>query len=123
PIAAASIAQVYKAKLKDGTAVILKIKRPGIDAVIQDDLLILKDLISLVDTYSDFAEQLNLKHAILAFEKSLTEELSLLNEKKNIQKFRENFAESTETYVPKVYEAFCSDRVLTMEFVEGIKIT
>jgi ubiquinone biosynthesis protein len=123
PIAAASIAQVYQATLQTGEKVIIKVKRPHVDDQIKDDLLILKDLVVLIDTYSDLAEQLNLKHAVLAFEKSLLEELSLTNEKNNILKFSENFKDSTETYVPKVYDQLCTDRVLTMEFVEGIKIT
>lgn len=123
PIAAASIAQVYKAKLKNGKVVIIKVKRPGIDEVIKDDLLILKDIISLIDTYTDYAEQLNLKTAVLAFEKSLAEELSLANERENILKFRQNFAKNKDTYVPKVYKKLCNDHILTMEFVDGIKIT
>lgn len=123
PIAAASIAQVYKAKMQDGKYAIIKIKRPGIDRVIADDLLILKDLVQLIDIYTDYAEQLNLKYAIQAFEQSLKEELSLSNEKSNILQFRENYPRSKKTYVPNVYEAFCSDRVLTMEFVDGMKVT
>ncbi len=123
PIAAASIAQVYKATMKNGEPVIIKVKRPDIDKVIADDLLILKDLVSIIDTYTDYAEQLNLKYALLAFEQSLMEELSLLNEKENILQFKKNFPKVKKTYVPNVYEAFCSDRVLTMEYVDGMKVT
>src|SRR5690606_5286964 len=63
PLAAASIAQVYKAKLINGEDVILKVKRPGIQAMIEDDLLILKDLVRIIDTYSEIGDQMNLKHA------------------------------------------------------------
>ena len=123
PIAAASIAQVYKAQLKNGQDVILKIKRPNIEKTIQADLLLLKDLVNLIDTYSDIGDQINLKNALFAFEKSLLEELSLSNEKNNILRFQKNFKNDKDTYVPKVFEDYCDNQILTMEFVEGTKIT
>lgn len=123
PIAAASIAQVYKAVLKDGTSVIIKIKRPDIDDVIEDDLMLLKDIVKLIDTYSEIGDQMNLKNAVFAFEKSLLEELSLINEKNNIQQFAYNFRSNKDTYVPKVFDDFCTNNILTMEFIDGIKVT
>lgn len=123
PIAAASIAQVYKAILKDGTPVILKIKRPNIQKTIEDDLLLLKDLVSLIDTYTDAGKKISLKSAVSAFEKSLLQELSLVNEKNNIQQFAYNFRNNKQTYVPKVYGDFCNNSILCMEFVDGIKVT
>ena len=123
PLAAASIAQVYKATLLDETPVIIKIKRPNIDQVIKDDLMLLKDLVKLIDTYSEIGDKINLKNAVNAFEKSLLEELSLINEKNNIQQFQTNFKDNPETYVPKVYDQFCTNNILCMEFVDGIKIT
>lgn len=123
PLASASIAQVYKATLLDGTPVILKIKRPGIDQIIKDDLMLLKDLVKLIDSYSEIADKINLKNAIEAFEKSLLEELSLVKERTNIQQFALNFRNHKETYVPKVYSDYCSDSVLCMEFVDGVKVT
>lgn len=123
PLAAASIAQVYQGALKDGSKVIMKIRRPLVELQIKDDLMLLKDIVSLIDTYSDVGERINLKNAVLAFEKSLIEELSLLNEKHNIQQFARNFEDDEETYVPKVYDTYCTDRILTMEFIDGIKVT
>ncbi|WP_300675284.1 AarF/UbiB family protein [Soonwooa sp.] len=123
PIAAASIAQVYKAQLKNGQDVILKIKRPNIEKTIQADLLLLKDLVNLIDTYSYIGDQMNLKNALFAFEKSLLEELSLSNEKNNILRFQKNFKNDKDTYVPNVFEDYCDNQILTMEFVEGTKIT
>ncbi len=123
PIAVASIAQVYRAVLADGSPVILKIKKPGVDEQIQDDLLLIHDLVKVITTYSDIGERLNLKQAINTFEKSLLEELSLSNEKNNIRRFALNFRENPKTYVPKVYDEFCSNSVLCMEFIDGIKIT
>ncbi len=123
PLATASIAQVYKAVLTDGTDVILKIKKPDVQTLIEDDLLLIKDLEKLVSSYSEIGEKLNLKQAISTFEKSLLEEVSLINEKENILQFRRNFKNSKETYVPKVYEDFSNNNVLCMEFIDGIKVT
>lgn len=123
PMATASIAQVYKAVLNDGTEVILKIKKPNVQENIQDDLLLLHDLVKVITTYSEIGEKLDLKQAISTFEKSLLEEISLINEKNNIQQFALNFKNNKETYVPKVYEEFCSNNILCMEFIDGLKIT
>ena len=123
PIATASIAQVYKAVLKDGDEVIFKVKKPNVQQIIEDDLLLVHDLVYIISTYSDIGSKLNLKQAISTFEKSLLEEISLINEKNNIQQFALNFKNNKETYVPKVYDKFCSNNVLCMEFIDGIKIT
>ena len=123
PLAAASIAQVYKGELVDGSKVIIKVRRPNVEAMIKDDLMLLKDVVALIDTYSEVGDRINLKNAVLAFEKSLIEELSMLNEKHNIQRFAKNFDDNSETYVPKVYGEYCSNSVLTMEFIDGIKCT
>ncbi|ASE60557.1 AarF/ABC1/UbiB kinase family protein [Chryseobacterium indologenes] len=123
PLATASIAQVYKAVLKDGSPVILKLRKPDVQSVIEDDLLLIKDLEKLVSTYSEIGEKLNLKQAISTFEKSLLEEVSLINERNNIQQFRLNFKNNKETYVPKVYEELSNNNILCMEFIDGIKVT
>ncbi|CAA7386918.1 putative protein kinase UbiB [Chryseobacterium fistulae] len=123
PLATASIAQVYKATLMDGNQVILKIKKPDVQAVIEDDLLLIKDLEKLVSSYSEIGERLNLKQAISTFEKSLLEEVSLINEKENIIQFARNFKNNKETYVPKVYGEFSNNNILCMEFIDGIKVT
>lgn len=123
PLATASIAQVYEAELLNGEKVILKIKKPNVQTFIEDDLLLLKDIIKLIYSYSDLGEKLNLQQAISTFEKSLLEEVSLVNEKENIQQFARNFRNNKETYIPKVYEEFSNNTVLCMEFIDGIKVT
>jgi ubiquinone biosynthesis protein len=123
PLATASIAQVYKAVLMDGSPVILKLKKPDVQTVIEDDLLLIKDLEKLVSAYSEIGEKLNLKQAISTFEKSLLEEVSLINEKDNILQFARNFKGNKETYVPKIYEDFSNNNILCMEFIDGIKVT
>jgi len=123
PLATASIAQVYKAALIDGTEVILKIKKADVQSVIEDDLLLIKDLEKLISSYSEIGDKLNLKQAISTFEKSLLEEVSLINEKENILQFARNFKNNKETYVPKIYEDFSNNNILCMEFIDGIKVT
>ena len=123
PIATASIAQVYTARLLTGEKVILKIKKPNVQAVIEDDLLLIKDLVKLIDNYSEWGKKLNLKQVVSTFEKSLLEEVSLINEKNNIHQFAINFKDNTDTHVPKVYDDFSKNNVLCMEFIEGFKIT
>ncbi|MGI9581967.1 ABC1 kinase family protein [Chryseobacterium sp. RRHN12] len=123
PLATASIAQVYKGVLLDGSPIILKLRKPNVQSVIEDDLLLIKDIEKLISAYSEIGEKLNLKQAISTFEKSLLEEVSLINEKNNIQQFRLNFKNNKETYVPKVYEEFSNNNILCMEFIDGIKVT
>jgi len=123
PLATASIAQVYKATLINGDEVILKIKKPDVLSVIEDDLLLIKDLVKLISTYSEIGSKLNLKQAISTFEKSLLEEVSLVNERNNIHQFALNFKNNKETYVPKIYDEFSNNNVLCMEFIDGIKVT
>ncbi|MDR6486076.1 ubiquinone biosynthesis protein [Chryseobacterium vietnamense] len=123
PLATASIAQVYKAVLLDGSPVILKLRKPNVQSVIEDDLLLIKDIEKLISAYSEIGEKLNLKQAISTFERSLLEEVSLINERNNIQQFRLNFKNNKETYVPKVYEEFSNNNILCMEFIDGIKVT
>jgi len=123
PLATASIAQVYKAVLLDGSEVILKIKKADVQTVIEDDLLLIKDLEKIISSYSDIGEKLNLKQAISTFEKSLLEEVSLINEKNNILQFARNFKNNKETYVPKIYEDLSNNNVLCMEFIDGLKVT
>ncbi|KPH13114.1 AarF/ABC1/UbiB kinase family protein [Chryseobacterium sp. ERMR1:04] len=123
PLATASIAQVYKATLLNGDEVILKIKKADVQTVIEDDILLIKDLEKLISSYSEIGEKLNMKQAISTFERSLLEEVSLINEKNNILQFSRNFKNNKETYVPKIYEDFCNNNVLCMEFIDGIKVT
>lgn len=123
PLATASIAQVYRATLITREEVILKIKKPDVLSVIEDDLLLIKDLVKLISTYSEIGSKLNLKQAIATFEKSLLEEVSLVNERNNIKQFALNFKNNKETYVPIIYDEFSNNNVLCMEFIDGIKVT
>lgn len=123
PLASASIAQVYKAELKSGETVVLKVKRPGIQPVIEDDLLLIKNISQLLEKYVEQARKIHLVHAINAFEKSLMLEISFLNEKSNYERFSKNHKDDTEVYIPKTYDNYCNNDILCIEFIDGAKIT
>lgn len=123
PLASASIAQVYKATLSDGNPVILKVKRPGIKAIIAADLLIMKDVVQLLVAYSDRIRKMNLAEVLDAFEKSIYRELSFLGEIANIHQFSGNFAGHKDLYAVKTYPELSNDNMLCIEYLDGTKIT
>ncbi|WP_342331277.1 AarF/UbiB family protein [Pedobacter sp. FW305-3-2-15-E-R2A2] len=123
PFASASIAQVYQATLKNGQKVILKIKRPGIREVVASDMLIMKDIAKLLVNYSEAFRRINLVEVLAAFEKSIVQELSFLNELANINRFSGNFKGNTSIYLPTVYPELSNDNILCMEFLDGVKIS
>lgn len=123
PFASASISQVYKARLKDGQPVILKIKRPGIREVVSSDMLIMKDVARLLVSYSELFRRINLVEVLEAFEKSIFQELSFLNELENINRFSRNFKGNESIYLARAYPDLSNDNILCMEFVDGVKIT
>lgn len=123
PLATASIAQVYKAVLTDGSPVILKVKRPGIKEVIAADLLIMKDVAKLLVAYSDRFRKANIVEVLEAFEKSIHRELSFLGELSNIEQFSNNFKVHKDLHPVRPYPALSNDNVLCMEYLDGTKIT
>lgn len=123
PFASASIAQVYKARLKDGTPVLLKIKRPDIQVTIEADLLILKDAVSLLSNYSAAIRQVNLEYILSAFQKTLIEELSFINEAQNIEKFAYHFKNENRLICMRTYPELCNNDILCISEIEGVKIT
>ncbi|MBB6270151.1 ubiquinone biosynthesis protein [Pedobacter cryoconitis] len=123
PFASASISQVYKARLKDGALVVLKIKRTGIREVVASDMLIMKDVAKLLTSYSDLFRKINLNEVLAAFEKSIFQELSFLNELANMEKFARNFKGVKSIHLIKAYPELSNDNILCMEFADGVKIT
>lgn len=122
PLAAASIGQVYKVRLKSGKEAVLKIKRSNIREVITADLAFIKDLTKFLESKYEVIYKMNLYQIILSFENSLMRELSFVNELNNMERFRKNFKDNTQVYVPKVYRAYSDDEMLCMEYIDGVKI-
>ena len=123
PMASASIGQVFRAKLKTGEKVVIKIQRENIRPVVEADLGIMKNLAKTLEKYYDVLKRMNISEIVESFEKMLNEELSLNNELNNMLRFTNNFKNDSRIHVPVVYKTLSNDRILTMEMIEGFKIT
>lgn len=122
PLASASIAQVHAATLKDGTAVIVKIVRPGVEARIRQDLEILYAVARLAERYWAQGPRLHPVEVVGEFEKTLYDELDLVREAANAAELKRHFLGSPLLYVPEVYWDLCRRDVLVQERVYGIPI-
>lgn len=123
PLASASIAQVHRATLKDGTAVVLKVQRPGLRPKIESDLNILRAIANWVEESFVEAEAMDLGGVLRGFAKSLGQELDFRCEARNMARFRRNFMDDPRVRIPKVFEHLSTTEVLCMEFVEGRKFS
>lgn len=123
PMASASIGQVFRAVLKNGEKVVLKVRRDNIDNVVETDLIIMKDMAKFLEKYDVNAKNINLLYIVETFENMLKKELSLTNERKNMERFENNFKGNEHLHVPVVYKELSNNRILCMEFIERIKIT
>lgn len=123
PIAAASIAQVHKAKLKTGEVVAVKILHPGITEKIEADLEILKNLSKLIETHIPEGRPYQPVEIIKEFDKSIRKELNLVFEGYNIDTFRNYFQNDPTIKIPIVYWEYSTESILVTEFINGIKIS
>lgn len=123
PIAAASIAQVHRATLPNDEEVVVKVKRPGIDEKVAQDLKILEFFTKQAENHSNLARNSNALKFVNQFSSWTKEELDLQREGLNAQIFRENLKEEKNLKVPKVYPELNTEKVLVMEYVEGVKCT
>ena len=121
PYAAASIAQVHRAKLASGTPVILKIRRPGIEDKIEADLRIIEYLANLVEREMPEARLYRPVEVVAQFRRSLERELDLAAEARNTERFARNFADDPDICVPQVYWAWTSSVMNVQEFIVGIR--
>jgi ubiquinone biosynthesis protein len=125
--ASASIAQVHRATLKTGEQVVLKIQRPGIKEVIDSDIKVMIYIAGIFNTRIPSLKSFDPVGLVRNFEESIKKELDFINESINVQRFHNNFAEdqSDKGYIhsPLVYKEFTTAKVLTLEFIDGIKIS
>ncbi|HUO78371.1 MAG TPA: AarF/ABC1/UbiB kinase family protein [Thermodesulfovibrionales bacterium] len=122
PVAAASIAQVHLAKLADGSEVIVKVQRPGIREQIETDITILTALARLLDRNVPESRFFNPVAIVDEFSKTLRRELDFIGEAKNCLRFKKNFEENPDIYIPRIYGELITERVLVMERIEGVRI-
>ena len=121
PLAAASIGQVHRARMDDGTEVVIKLQRPGIENVIAVDLEILAHIAELMEQYLEEVQGHQPMAIVHEFARSLSREIDFSIELANIQRFARQFEGNPTIHVPEVHPELSTDRVLVMEYVVGIK--
>ncbi len=123
PIASASIAQVHAARLKDGTEVVVKVVRPGIEQLIRRDVGLLYVVAGLAERYWRHGRRLRPREVVAEYEKTILDELDLLREGASASQLRRNFENSDLLYVPEVFWPYTRRSVMVMERVSGIPIS
>ena len=119
----ASIAQVHRAKLQDGTAVVLKVRRPGVRAKLDADLRILRQVAELIESEIPEARRYQPVEIAKQFVAALEREADFATETRNIERFAKNFADDPHIVIPKVYPEWTSETLLVKEHVEGVPAT
>lgn len=122
PLASASVAQAHTAQLFDGTEVVVKVLRPGIDRVIDRDLDLLYTLARLAYRYWDEGPRLRPIEVVEEYDKTIHDELDLAREAANASQLKANFADSDLLYVPEVFWEHTRRDVMVMEYIDGIPI-
>jgi len=123
PIAAASIAQVHEAFLPGGQRAVIKVQRPGVDKIIETDLSILLELAGVFEKRSSWGNLYRISEVVIELGESLKNELDFRQEARNADIFYHNFEKDDRVAIPKIYWAHSTKKVLTMEYIEGIKIS
>jgi ubiquinone biosynthesis protein len=123
PVASASLSQVHKARLKSGELVAVKVQRPGIKEVIETDFDLLFYLSKYFDKRIKSVMNLDVNNLLNEARTVIIEELDFTKEIDNIDRFYENNKTDKKIKVPKTYSQFSSTKVITMEFIDGVKIT
>ncbi len=121
-MAAASIAQVHSARLFSGEKVVIKVVRPGIRKVIEQDIRLMYFIARKLEKLSEAARNVGAVNIVTEFERTIYNELDMFIEAGNLDRFVKNFKDSTEIHIPKVFWELSSKSVLTMEYVEGVKM-
>jgi ubiquinone biosynthesis protein len=121
--AAASIAQVHRAKLADGTPVVLKIRRPGVREKIETDLRLLRRVSELIEAEIPEARRYRPAEIASQFARSLEREVDFATETRNIQRFAQNFAGDEHIVIPRIFPEWTSEVLLVQEHVEGVPAT
>lgn len=122
PVASASLSQVYRATLKTGEPVAVKIQRPGVAKVIESDLSLMQQVAEWIEGHVDDVNWLDPPGIVDEFARSIRRELDLDIEAQVIEQFRKNFEGDAAVVVPGIYRAFCARNVLTMDWIDGVRV-
>lgn len=123
PLATASIAQVHEAKLPTGERVAVKVQKPNVAEIVETDLSIMKFIANESDRFNTSLKHLNLPAVLHEFDKSIHKEMDFDNELMNIRHLNDNFIYNNKIIVPTTYPDYSTEKVLTMEYVDGIKLS
>ena len=122
PISGASLGQVYRGTLS-GQEIVVKVKRPGIEKIVQEDIKVLKKILPLALRFVDPNLRFSAKAMLSQFIETIHEEMDYTIESGNLKKIKHDMAKNNKVVVPAVYDDYSSKNVLTMEYLPGIKVT
>lgn len=123
PVAAASLGQVYRARLHSGEEVAVKVQRPNLEATIRGDIVILKRVAKFAERFPQLNENADWIGMLREFDVTIHEEMDYVAEGRNAERFRENFQNWANIHVPQIHWHATTKKVLTMEFIHGTKVT
>ena len=122
-LATASIGQVHEAKLITGERVAVKVQKEGITDKIDLDIRIMKYVANRADKWNANLRKLNLPGIMEEFDRSIHKEIDYNNEFMNMQRIELNFSDNPDIHIPATYSKYCTSKVLTMEFIDGTKLS
>ncbi|HEV8587229.1 MAG TPA: AarF/UbiB family protein [Pyrinomonadaceae bacterium] len=123
PTAAASLAQVHRATMRDGREVVVKVQRPGIREQIVEDLEALEQVAEFIDAHTEVGKRYEFTNMLADLRRSLLHELDFQREAGNLRRLRRGLVEFENIVIPEPVEDYTTSRVLTMDYVSGTKIT
>ncbi len=124
PLATASLGQVHRAVLRDcKTTVAVKVQRPGARETVLNELESIAEVAEFFDRHTEFGRRYEPARIVAQFRRSILRELNYLDEAANLSRLRANLESKKEIVVPRAFLDFCSAKVLTMEYIQGTKIT
>ncbi len=122
PIGTASLGQVHAAELRDGRAVVVKVQRPGIRDTLAQDMEFFHEVAEFLTAHTEAGHRIDMIGVIQQLERAIADELDYRTEARNAAVFRRSLAGFPRILIPKVVEAYSSERVLTTERIRGVKI-
>lgn len=123
PLAAASLAQIHRGELRDGTKVAIKVQRPGVRRKFDEDLQAVGEAVAWIDRHTRLGRRYEFQRMLDEVRQGLYRELDYRQEARNLRALGENLAEFPRILVPRPHEDYSTDKLLTMDYVDGKKIT